>query len=215
MLKLAPITQLAHSLEDLLSALREQQVQADPTVMSALYQGVDALSAQVESLLQQGEVAELSAVHSMLCQKLSALAEGQEPPNETTAAKVATAQYSNSSEMVADSVTSVLSTSDTVRVKLVKLEEMINLMGEMVSSHSSMRELAATARRLEQQCAQQLHGELPLALRHFAQEMRDSVLSQDKLMQELHDKALQLRMFVSRSAGFGRTLGERYRSILG
>ena len=76
MLKLEPITQLAHSLEDVLSALRDQQLQVNHTVMSALYQGVDVLSDQVEQLAEHGQVTENPTLEQ-LCQQLSGLAEGQ------------------------------------------------------------------------------------------------------------------------------------------
>ena len=198
MLKLEPITQLAHSLEDLLSALREQQVQVSPSIMDALYQGVDALSTQVDSLAKQGQVTELSPAQSMLCQTLSALAQGQAVVAETTAVTSPTVSaHTSASQPEAAEVgiaTPVLTTSDTVRIKLAKLEEMINLMGELVSSHAGMRELAVTARRIELQCLQQLQGDLPEAMHNFSHDMRDAVLSQDSLMQDLHDKALQLRM---------------------
>ncbi len=76
MLKLEPITQLAHSLEDVLSALRDQQLQVNHDVMSALYQGVDVLSDQVEELALHGQFAENTAL-KQLCQQLSVLATGQ------------------------------------------------------------------------------------------------------------------------------------------
>ena len=43
MLKLEPITQVAHSLEDLLSALRDQHLTIGSQVSGLLYQGVDEI----------------------------------------------------------------------------------------------------------------------------------------------------------------------------
>lgn len=196
MLRLEPITQLAHSLEDLLSALREQQVQVNHAVMDALYQGVDALSDQVEQLIQQGQVAELSTTQSQLCQRLSGLAEGKEVLADTLASSAAieSEQPPRGPDTEVERSTPSLSTSDTVRIKLTKLDELIKLMGELISSHASMRDMAATAQRIEKQLQQQVEGELPLAMRQFSRDMRDIVLLQDNLTQELHDKALQLRM---------------------
>lgn len=190
MLKLEPITQLAHSLEDVLSALREQQLQINHDVMSALYQGVDFLSDQVEQLANHGQLTENAAL-KQLCQQLSGLAESQtmQPSVEMSAGPVSLA-----GEHDAERVTPILTASDTVRVKLTKLEELIKLMGELLSGHAGMRELSVTARRLEQQLQRHTHNELPVAMRQFSHDMRDRVLSQDSLMQELHDKALQLRM---------------------
>lgn len=192
MLKLESITQVAHSLEDLLSALRDGRITADPQVIALLYQGVDALSDQVEQLIKHGQVPALSAADLLLCQQLSALAEGQPltPGVVSAPAETVTAPAASS----ASSAQPVLTASDTVRVKLDKLEELIKLMGELVSSHAGMRELAITSRRLEQQLQQQLQGQLPLAMQKFSRDMRDIVLSQESLMQELHDKTLQMRM---------------------
>ncbi|MDY0206847.1 MAG: hybrid sensor histidine kinase/response regulator [Pseudomonas sp.] len=195
MLKLEPITQLAHSLEDLLSALREQQVQVNHTVMDALYQGVDALSDQVEQLHKSGQVVELSAAQSQLCQQLTALAQGQAIETDVQASTVpAAGKPSSAPESQSESVAPLLVTSDTVRVKLTKLDELIKLMGELSASHAGMHELVATARRLEQQFQHQARGELPKAMRQFTCDIRDIVVSQDSLTQELHDRALQMRM---------------------
>ena len=194
MLKLEPITQVSHSLEDLLSALREGRVATNPTVIALLYQGVDALSDQVQQLIECGQVEALSSVNTQLCQQLTATAEGQ-ALNAVAAEPVAF----KSSELAAEdasgaSAQPTLTASDTVRVKLDKLDELIKLMGELVSSHAGMRELAMTSQQLEQQLQQQLHSHLPVAMQQFSRKMRDIVLAQENLMQELHDKTLQMRM---------------------
>lgn len=202
MLKLEPITQVSHSLEDLLSALREGRVATNPAVIALLYQGVDALSDQVQQLIECGQVEALSSVNTQLCQQLTAAAEGQ-----TLNAVAAEPVAFKSSELAAEhasgasaqptltaSAQPTLTASDTVRVKLDKLDELIKLMGELVSSHAGMRELAMTSQQLEQQLQQQLHSHLPVAMQQFSRKMRDIVLAQENLMQELHDKTLQMRM---------------------
>lgn len=194
MLKLESITQVAHSLEDLLSALRDGRIAADPQVIALLYQGVDALSDQVEQLIKHGQVPALSAADLLLCQQLSALAEGQPLTPEVVSASAEAVTAPAPAASSTSSAQPVLTASDTVRVKLDKLEELIKLMGELVSSHAGMRELASTSRRLELQLQQQLQGDLPLAMQKFSRDMRDIVLSQESLMQELHDKTLQMRM---------------------
>ena len=194
MLKLEPITQVSHSLEDLLSALREGRVATNPAVIALLYQGVDALSDQVQQLIECGQVEALSSVNTQLCQQLTVTAEGQ-----TLNAVAAEPVAFKSSELAAEdasgaSAQPTLTASDTVRVKLDKLDELIKLMGELVSSHAGMRELALTSQQLEQQLQQQLHSHLPVTMQQFSRKMRDIVLAQENLMQELHDKTLQMRM---------------------
>lgn len=197
MLKLEPITQVSHSLEDLLSALREERVTVNPPVIALLYQGVDALSDQIQQLIAHGEVDALSSVNAQLCQQLTAIAEGEVLNTAVMAAvEPAELKLSELDTQGSNSATAqpTLTASDTVRVKLDKLEELINLMGELVSSHAGMRQLAGTAQRLGQQLQEQLQGSLPVVIQQFSRDMRDIVLSQESLMQELHDKTLQMRM---------------------
>ena len=208
MLKLEPITHLAHSLEDVLSALREQQLQVNPEVMAALYQGVDALQDQVDYLVEHGQITDVEQ-HAALCQQLTALAAGEAAAvADTVAAPAESAADSPpapapvptqaapkpTGDKATERITPNLATSDTVRIKLSKLEELIKLMGELLSSHAGMRDLAQTAKRLEQHTQHAVADDLSLTIRQFSRDMRELVVSQDSLMQELHDKALQLRM---------------------
>lgn len=192
MLKLEPIAQVAHSLEDLLSALRDARMMANPSIVALLYQGVDSLSDHIAQLIKNGQVEPLSAADLQLCQQLSAVAEGHVLSGDQRVEPRATPTVATGNR--ADTAQPELTASNTVRVKLDKLEELIKLMGELVSSHAGMRELAMTSRRLELQLQQQLPGDLPLAMQAFSRDMRDIVLAQENLMQELHDKTLQMRM---------------------
>ena len=200
MLKLEPITLVAHSLEDLLSALRDKRLGSSAEVSTLLYQAVDTLTDQVESLEAKGEVAELNATQVAFCKQLTALAENPELLN-STASKSAQAESEASivepSEAKVDSPPSdqskpALKSADTVRIKLSKLEELIKLMGELVSNHAGMRELARSARQLEKTAESKPNSHLEM--QQFSRNIRETVLAQEDLMQELHDKALQMRM---------------------
>ncbi len=206
MLKLAPITQIAHSLEDVLSALRDQRLTRSPAVSRLLYQGVDTLTDQVDALADGGQVAELTSQQLAFCKHLSAVAENPALLDEAPAAVI----DNNAVDQVIDEPIldkpvpankvvkppslkkASLKTSDTVRIKLNKLEDLIKLMGELVSNHSGMRELVTSARQLEQQ----VENNQPnlLAMQQFSYTMRETVQAQERLMQELHDKTLQMRM---------------------
>lgn len=192
MLKLEPIAQVAHSLEDLLSALRDARIALNPSIVALLYQGVDSLSDHIAQLIKSNQVDPLNTADLQLCQQLSAAAEG---PAAVAAQRVEShAVPTVAAGAKAEMTQPELTASDTVRVKLDKLEELIKLMGELVSSHAEMRELAITSRRLELQLQQHMSGDLPLTMQAFSRDMRDIVLAQEKLMQELHDKTLQMRM---------------------
>ena len=196
MLKLESITQVAHSLEDLLSAMRDQRLGSSEEVSALLYQAVDTLTDQIEALEAKGEVATLTESQLGFCKQLTALAENPDllktsAKNEKPESIVATAEpISTETQPNADKP--ALKTSDTVRIKLSKLEELIKLMGELVSNHAGMRELAATARYLEKQAENKSNSYLDM--QQFSRNIREAVLSQEDLMQELHDKTLQMRM---------------------
>ncbi|WP_027848644.1 hybrid sensor histidine kinase/response regulator [Marinospirillum minutulum] len=191
MLKLEPITLVAHSLEDLLSALRDKRLGSSAGVSALLYQAVDTLTDQVEALEAKGEVAELNATQLEFCKKLSALAENPDLLN-TPVTPATTASPTVVSEAKAEQDKPALKSTDTVRIKLSKLEELIKLMGELVSNHAGMRELATSARQLEKTAESKPNSHLEM--QQFSRNIRETVLAQEDLMQELHDKALQMRM---------------------
>lgn len=191
MLKLEPITLVAHSLEDLLSALRDKRLGSSAEVSALLYQAVDTLTDQVEALEAKGEVAELNATQLEFCKKLSALAENPDLLN-TPVTPATTASPTVVSEAKAEQDKPALKSTDTVRIKLSKLEELIKLMGELVSNHAGMRELATSARQLEKAAESKPNSHLEM--QQFSRNIRETVLAQEDLMQELHDKALQMRM---------------------
>ena len=191
MLKLEPITLVAHSLEDLLSALRDKRLGSSAEVSALLYQAVDTLTDQVEALEAKGEVAKLTDAQLDFCKKLTALAENPDLLN-TPVTPATTASPTVVSEAKAEQDKPALKSTDTVRIKLSKLEELIKLMGELVSNHAGMRELARSARQLEKTAESKPNSHLEM--QQFSRNIRETVLAQEDLMQELHDKALQMRM---------------------
>jgi len=90
----------------------------------------------------------------------------------------------------------VLKTSDTVRIQLSKLDEVIKLMGEVVSSHSLMHQRVVDFKQLEFEINSNQHQQSGFAshLKKFEKNLHNDVLSQQLLMEELHDKAMIMRM---------------------
>jgi two-component system chemotaxis sensor kinase CheA len=93
-----------------------------------------------------------------------------------------------------------LKAPDTVRVKMNKLDELIKLMGEVVSSHARSRQRLIDIRAIERidfDPAKAGEGDwkaLKADLHRFTLALRDDVLAQELLMDELHSKALIMRM---------------------
>ncbi|WP_445010757.1 hybrid sensor histidine kinase/response regulator [Vreelandella stevensii] len=194
MLKLAPITALAHSMEELLSAFREGSVAPTAASLDLLNQAIDALDDQVGQLAQGAAPDALADADPALCQALesaagapaagepSATPEVQKAPPPTTASAQAPAATKPSSASLA--------LSDTVRVRLDRLDDVIRLMGEVLSGHHHLHGLVEQARQL----GLSLPGEHQPGFLDFQRDFKDSVLGQDALMSDLHDRALQMRM---------------------
>lgn len=191
MLKLVPITALAHSTEELLSALRDGTLTTTPTVTDLLSQAVDGLADLVSRLAEGAAGEDLPAADEALCSALENAAHGQAitspSPQTTLALSSVTSMPPASAALVTGSE---LRLSDTVRVRLDRLDDVIRLMGEVLSGHHHLHGLVDQARAL----STTLPAEQQAPFHAFHRELKDSVLSHDSLMSDLHDRALQMRM---------------------
>ena len=193
MMKLVPIADTAHRLEDVLGALRDGDRGYDASLAQLLYRGVDAIAGLVDKLAETLDGASLPPADASLCDALAAAAKGGVPVTLDPAAPDSVAA---SADVAVTAVPEVkLKTGDTVRVRLAKLDEMVKLMGEVVSSHARMRQRLVDIRAVERNLATDAAGEVKLAgLRRFIQTLKDDVQAQEALMAELHDKSLVMRM---------------------
>ena len=213
MLKLMPVCDTAHRLEDVLGLLRERQRPFDGEMSALLYRAVDALSAMVDVLADHPVADALPAPDPELLAALAAMAQprdGAEPappaisaPPQPSATQASPSQPSPPSPdpaavQPAPSALSVPPTPapravDTVRLRLDRLDGLIKLMGEVVSSHDRLRSRVGEVRRLEQALAEAAPA-LSSGLHRFSRALRDDVQQQEALMQELRDRALSMRM---------------------
>jgi chemotaxis protein histidine kinase CheA len=215
MLKLTTITDTAHKMEDVLGAMREGSLGYSSELGHLLYRGVDALAALVERLAEGGE---LPAVDDSLSNALTLAAKGGSggalaatlPPPESCAdegissPQIVTpppsAPPATEGGAKNSTVEAKLKAPDTVRVKMNKLDELIKLMGEVVSSHARSRQRLIDIREIERMdfdAASAAEGDrimLKANLHRFSLRLRDDVLAQKLLMDELHSKALIMRM---------------------
>lgn len=232
MLKLAPITEMAHRVEDVLGALRDGTLRCDPQLAEVLYRGVDAIAALVDRLSETLDGARLPAAPQDVCAALAAAA--GRPADGTGEsggdAGVATAPApiaAPAAPMPPESVQmpglqphGPVRGAETLRVRLDKLDELVNLMGELVSHHARLRQRCADLKALERQLASSSAGVATdggphAALHAFAQGFRDDVQAQALMMAALHDRALVMRL-LPLSIVFepaGRMMREAARSV--
>jgi len=200
MLKLQPITETAHRLEDVLDALRGGQIQFNAALAQTLYRGVDAIAGLVDRLAETHDGTALPVSDAVLCAALAAAATGTTGVTGATgaaepAAGEATELEPVSASPMTNAVAPKLKAPDTVRVRLTKLDQIVKLMGEVVSSHARMRQRLLDIRALEKELAGVAAMEPYRAQLHeFALRLKDDVQAQESLMDELHDKTLVMRM---------------------
>ena len=198
MLKLSAINETAHRLEDVLGAMRSGGLAYSAELGRLLERGIDAIAGLVE------QVADGTApphADPSLCEELSRAAAAALGV-DTTALAVEAAEPAPSPDAGAPTPPAApppaasaarLKAPDTVRVSMGKLDELIKLMGEVVSSHATLRQRVVDLRHLQHaQTAQQ--DPVVTGLRDFARDLKDDVLAQELLMEELHRKALVMRM---------------------
>ncbi len=219
MLKLASITDTAHQLEEVLGALRESRITHTPELGSLLMRAVDAINALVERVETVGT--ELPPPDQALCAALNRAAAGASTPPPSSLPSGAgesddqpSAPPSNPLSPRAGesddkpSATPVAvgrgggSAADTVRVRVDKLDDLVKLMGEVVSNQVQLRQRALEARALDRtvQALLAVGSVSPewvdsaQALHRFAQMLRDDVQEQERLTDHLSDQALIMRM---------------------
>ena len=199
MLKLVAITETAHQLEDVLAALRDGSLSFNPPLGQLLYRAADALSALVDTLAETADPSALPPADQALCVALAQALSGPPAAVEPTATHeaVETVPHDTAPIPAAASLQTVeprLKAAETVRVRLNKLDELIKLMGEVVSSHARMRQRLSDIRGIARTWADTVDEHRMARLHDFAQKLKDDVQAQEVLMDELHGKTLLMRM---------------------
>lgn len=226
MMKLAGVTELAHKMEDVLDALRGGRITLSAPVSDALFRGVDALAAMLERITAGDTTMQAPGV---LCEELvraaTALSAGDAPPVQAgtpapmepvgspSLAPPAEAEIAASAESVPLPAAARGQKIDYLRINAAKLDELIRLMGEIVSEHVRFRRHIVSLAEIERATARHLKtvagnlsgaGELEplieagrslqLSLRQSVRAMHDASLLQDHLVSDLQETSLRMRM---------------------
>jgi two-component system chemotaxis sensor kinase CheA len=200
MLKLASIAELAHYLEDALSALRENHALFNPSLSHLFHQTITALDEMVRLLATHEQADDLPPCDKALCQQLTNAAQGQlaaspppapviEPPSKPTADQSATAAPPEASPKIA-----TVTLSETVRIRLTHLDALINLIGDIVSQHERLRLWSYKIDHLGQDHSEPLPRPWQSMIHDAAKMMKEDMQHQQMLIEQLHDNALALRL---------------------
>ncbi|TAN40371.1 MAG: hybrid sensor histidine kinase/response regulator [Nitrospirae bacterium] len=206
MLKLTDITEVAHTLEDALGALRDKRISHTRELAELLYRGVDALSAMVETMSAGGQI---SMDNAPLCEALARAAAGAPATGSAGREENKAAPLSRAVGVEPPSAQQAKQVSpESIRVKSEKLDDLIRLMGEVVSHQNKLKQRIADLSVLEREAKQTLDScsracedrslanarSLHLGLKQLLSVMRQDKTLQDILTAEFQEKALMLRM---------------------
>ncbi|MBK5275133.1 MAG: hybrid sensor histidine kinase/response regulator [Desulfuromonadales bacterium] len=229
MMKLLAVTEVAHKLEDVLDGLRGQRIAFSKGLSGTLFRAVDTLGAMLEQIASGGVI---DAPPAGICKELEQAARSEpatgeeqavEPSREMIAAVSPPPGTDGSPAPVdapapsADRRGENRAKSETIRVDAAKLDVLIKLMGEIVSTQGRWQRSTARIReaeRLSGRVAELLAArpaatgsgeerekELCRAARSLTEKLaaldalsRDDALLMEQLIGELQDVSLTMRM---------------------
>jgi chemotaxis protein histidine kinase CheA len=196
MLKLTGVSELAHSMEDVLDALRSERIAFTPALSDPLFRGVDALLLMLDQCVPGTQPAAPEA----LCLELKALGGAPAPAGEAAPALPVPPAPAAPMPVPAEPAAP---RAEYLRIRATKLDDLIQLMGEMVSEHGRFRREILRLRELDRSAGQWTgaanpkdlaHRETLAALHESVGMVKDAVRMQDHLIAELQDTTLTMRM---------------------
>jgi two-component system chemotaxis sensor kinase CheA len=217
MMKLSGVTELAHNMEDVLDAVRGGKINLSASVSDALFRGIDALLAMLDRITAgDTSVGAPDALCEELAQAAASPSDAAEPTSQ--AEPVPSLPSVDNAPTVAGPAPLPAAAKgrqvDYLRINAAKLDELIRLMGEIVSEHGRFRRHIgrlgeierATARHFkivagklqagnnEQEPLIDAGAALQLSLRQSVRAMSDASLMQDHLVADLQETSLRMRM---------------------
>ncbi len=230
MMKLPAIGETAHRLEDVMDALRRKRICITEALSDLIYEAVDA----IESLLDQAAAGAEMSAPADLCDKLEAAARGEDAtgggeetpagpdPPASPAPKAAPEQTPDPPTGTAPSGKKATcgeprkKLPDTIRISADKLDELIKLMGEIISSHSRSKQRLADLAEIEKSAARHLDilasletgnanngarekitasaTRLQTRLKQITAAMKEDLNIEGILTADLQDRSLRMRM---------------------
>lgn len=237
MLKLMAINQVAHKLEDALGALREKKIQYSKDLVNLFFKGVDVITDLVDKMAAGQDI---TTIPNEICEALEKAAHQERPDLKVRSSEskkpetVATGQVVKESLDLGRSEASDVGprtpdtepsteksakskTDETIRIRTARLDELIKLMGELVSNQSRLKQRFLDIREVERLSRRNLElvsrlawGDFPsrgyiddiihttqsvhLKLTQLVSSTRNDASLQELLTHDLQEKALRMRM---------------------
>lgn len=195
MLKLQSIADVTHHLEDVLSELRDNKLTPDRALGNLIHESVEYLSGQLTQLFVSEGDNQLPPADAGLCERLARASRGEEITlTVETAGATEKTVVPVPAPATPASMDAGIKQADFVRVKLNKLDGLIDILGEVLAGHDRLEQqiqnLSQLVPRLPGLSAEQLRQQI----HDFSAQLKESVQLQHLQMFELYDVAARIRM---------------------
>lgn len=190
MLKLQSIADVTHQLEEILSELRDKKLEPDQNLGTLILQATDDISRQLDQLTASEGTNNLPPADAQLCERLARASRG-EMGDEPVQAKVVPAEKP---VVALDIAESGLKQAGSVRVKLEKLDDLINILGEVVASHDRLEQQVQSLSNIGPRLAHMDADQLRQEILQFSRQLKEDFQVQHLQMYELYDVATTIRM---------------------
>ncbi|MFP2507318.1 response regulator [Enterobacteriaceae bacterium RIT711] len=192
MLKLQSIADVTHQLEEILSELRDKKLEPNQNLGTLILQACDYISNQLAQLSASEGNNQLPPADVALCEQLARASRGE---IDTAADEVAKAPVEKPVTLPSlEVLDGGLKQAGSVRVKLEKLDDLINILGEVVASHDRLEQQVQTLVNLGPRLAQMDLEQLRKQVLQFSRKLKEDFQVQHLQMYELYDVATTIRM---------------------
>ncbi|MFZ3389687.1 hybrid sensor histidine kinase/response regulator [Buttiauxella gaviniae] len=192
MLKLQSIADVTHQLEEILSELRDKKLEPNQNLGTLILQACDYISNQLAQLSASEGNNQLPPADVALCEQLARASRGE---IDTAADEVVKAPVEKPVTLPSlEILDGGLKQAGSVRVKLDKLDDLINILGEVVASHDRLEQQVQSLVNLGPRISHMDVEQLRKQVLQFSRKLKEDFQVQHLQMYELYDVATTIRM---------------------
>ncbi|MCP2001559.1 UNVERIFIED_ORG: two-component system chemotaxis sensor kinase CheA/two-component system sensor histidine kinase and response regulator WspE [Buttiauxella agrestis ATCC 33320] len=192
MLKLQSIADVTHQLEEILSELRDKKLAPDQQLGTLILQACDYISDQLAQLSATDGNNQLPPADEALCERLARASRGE--MDSSAEQSTPPPLEKPFSALNLEAVDNGLKQASSVRVRLEKLDDLINILGEVVASHDRLEQQVQSLANLGPRLAQMDAAQLRKQIVQFSRQFKEDFQVQHLQMFELYDVATTIRM---------------------
>ncbi|KJR44026.1 sensor histidine kinase/response regulator [Candidatus Magnetoovum chiemensis] len=196
MMKFTAVSSLAHELENLLDGLRNNNIKYTPSIATTMLHTVDALSEMIENIASGSEV---NTAPEDILKELSEHSKSTAAADDKTTAKEPIPTHITKTDP--SKAPTVLSSSDTVRINIDKLDSLVRVVSEITSYNVKLKQAQTSLKDLLQLSRKNLDTLNPINVKSY------------KLSLDIHNKLKELYLKVRADNDYHELLNAEFQEI--